>query len=104
AMIYATLRGKNCYGGVLVWGDFRMDYIEYKLNVINTELHAIQENIDRYGQFQFTIKGWTITIFSGFILLAVEQSKPILLATCAISIVLFWIFDASFKCIQKIYI
>jgi hypothetical protein len=77
---------------------------EMKFEILKWEMSAVQDGMRTYGQVQFTIKGWAITVFSGFIFFAVKEDEPMFLILCAISVFLFWILDAIFKSIQKVYI
>lgn len=77
---------------------------DLKLDLLKKEMDNIQGHIRAYGQVQFTIKGWAITIYSGFIFFAVKEKEPVFLGLCAITVLLFWLLDAIFKSIQKVYI
>ncbi|RMG19489.1 MAG: HIT domain-containing protein [Methanobacteriota archaeon] len=94
--------------GVLLEEKQRMatmnDIFQSKLVLLKQEIDNLQTGIYSYDKILFTIKGWAITIFSGFITLTVQQNKPQMLLLAAISVVLFWILDALFKSIQRVYI
>ena len=77
---------------------------QIKLDLLKHEMDSVQNNLRAYGQIQFTIKGWAITLFSGFIYFAVKEQQPIFLGLCALTVVLFWLLDAIFKSIQTVYI
>jgi cytochrome b subunit of formate dehydrogenase len=80
------------------------DEFKFKLELLKYEMDTVQSGIRAYSQVQFTIKGWAITIFSGFIFFAAKEKQPIFLSLSAIAVILFWILDAIFKSIQEVYI
>jgi hypothetical protein len=80
------------------------DEFSFKFELLKREMDAVQSGIRTYGQVQFTIKGWAITLFSGFIFFAAKEKQPIFLGLCALAVILFWILDVVFKSIQKVYI
>ena len=80
------------------------DEFQFKLGLLKQEMDTVQNGIRTYGQVQFTIKGWAITIFSGFIFFATKETKPIFLSLSAVAVILFWILDATFKSLQQVYI
>ena len=50
------------------WGYFMgIELEEYKI---------LQDKIDKIGDFRFKIKGWTITLFTGFILGTIASPLP----------------------------
>ena len=72
------------------------DKIKYKLDIVQNEKK-------RYGQIQFTVKGWAITVFSAICTISIKDSKLDLLLLAALSVTLFRILDAIFKGLQTIY-
>lgn len=80
------------------------DVFQYRFDLLKQEIDNLQTGIYSYDKILFTIKGWAITIFAGFITLAVQQTAPALLIFASIVIILFWILDALFKSIQRVYI
>ncbi len=80
------------------------DEFQFKLDLLRQEMDTVQDGIRAYGQVQFTIKGWAITVFSGFVFFAARETQPIFLGLSAIAVILFWILDAIFKSIQEVYI
>ncbi len=81
-----------------------IDIFQSKFGLLKQEIDNLQTGIYSYDKILFTIKGWAITVFAGFITLAVQQGKPLLLLFAAIAVILFWILDALFKSIQRVYI
>src|SRR5215217_5483838 len=69
-----------------------------KLDLLKQEFDSVQGGIARCGDVQFKIKGWAITIFSAFVLIAVQHGKPVLLVACAGTVVLFWLLDSFYTC------
>lgn len=81
----------------------KQDEFEYKFELLKQEMETLQEGIRTYDTNLFTVKGWAITIFSAFVIFAAQARQPMYLAFCAIAVVLFWLVDAIFKSIQRIY-
>jgi hypothetical protein len=81
-----------------------VDEFNFKFELLKREMDAVQSGIRTYGQVQFTIKGWAITLFSGFIFFAAKEKQPVFLGLCAMAVILFWTLDAIFKSIQRVYI
>src|SRR5215217_2271234 len=75
-----------------------------KLDLLKQEFDSVQGGIARCGDVQFKIKGWAITIFSAFVLIAVQHEKLVLLVACAGTVVLFWLLDSFYKSLQYLYI
>ena len=66
------------------------DEFEYKCDFLKFELGELQNSIRTFHGYLFIIKGWSITVFSGFILFAAKEHKVLYLIFCALSVVLFW--------------
>ncbi len=80
------------------------DEFQYRYDLLKQEIDILQEGIRQYDSALFTIKGWAITIFSAFIFFAADKRQPSFLILCAISVTLFWLFDSTYRSIQRIYI
>lgn len=80
------------------------DEFKYKFELLKDEIGHIQSSISAYDNILFIIKGWAITIFSGFVIFAIDKNKPVFLAFTAAAVILFWILDALFKSMQRVYI
>ena len=79
------------------------DVFDYKFELLKHEMDALQSGIRSYDSNLFTIKGWAITIFSAFVIFSLQANQPLYLAFCVVPITLFWLVDAIFKTIQRIY-
>lgn len=79
------------------------DEFDYRFEILKLEIETVQAGIKSYDSILFTIKGWAITIFSAFIVIALQVERPLYLVFCAASIILFWLIDTLFKVIQWIY-
>jgi hypothetical protein len=75
-----------------------------RLELLKKEIDIVQEGIARYGDVQFKIKGWAITIFSAFVIFALEHKQPVMLLACGVTVLLFWALDAFYKSLQSVYI
>lgn len=77
------------------------DLFSYRLNLLQKEMEMLQNGIRGYDSIVFTIKGWTITVFSAIILFAIDKQKPFLYLFCIASILSFWLIDAFYKSTQN---
>jgi hypothetical protein len=76
----------------------------FKLDLLKQEMTSVQENMRAYGQIQFQVKGWAITVVTGGILFALDKNNDKLWMPLILVVLLFWILDALFKSIQHVYI
>jgi hypothetical protein len=56
-------------------------------------LHAI---IQRLATNSFTVKGWAVTVASGFLGFSVKDAKPAIAFVGLVPIIIFWIIDAYY--------
>ena len=80
------------------------DEFDYKYELLLKEIDILQSNIRSYDSIIFTIKGWCITIFSGFLFFSAKENQAIYLFFAALAVVLFWTLDATFKGFQRKFI
>jgi hypothetical protein len=80
------------------------DECDHKFELLKLEIQILQDSIRSYVFILFTIKGWTITLFSAVIFFSVQSTKPLYLVFCAVSVILFWVVDGVFKVTQKKFI
>ncbi|MCS7304145.1 MAG: hypothetical protein NZ602_03420, partial [Thermoguttaceae bacterium] len=65
------------------------------------ELEIIQDIIKRMAQNSFWIKGWTVTLVIGTLLL--EGAEKVQLGLAFIPLVVFWVLDAYFLRQERMY-
>ena len=80
------------------------DEFDYKFELLKQEMETLQNGIRTYDSNLFTIKGWAVTIFSTAVYFSIQARQPIYLMLGAMSVLLFWMIDAVFKAVQRIYI
>lgn len=80
------------------------DLFSYRLDFLQKEMAMLQDSIRSYDSILFTIKGWSITVFSAIILFTVDKQKPFLYFFCIASVLSFWLLDAFYKSTQTILI
>jgi len=88
-------------------GDNMKDPFDYKFELIKQEMETIQSGIDTYNRTIFAVKGLAMTLFTAFIAFIGRQSNGpsgVIFLAMGIILLLFWILDALFKSIQKVYI
>jgi hypothetical protein len=85
-------------------GELVVDEFQFKVDMLKHEMDAVQEGIRTYGQVQFTIKGWAVTVFTGALAFALDKNEYRLFFLCVIAVLLFWVLDSIFKSIQEVYI
>jgi hypothetical protein len=68
------------------------------------EYDLVQSRVRDYDARLFQIKGWSITIFSAALGLAIVQGKELLLVVPFFSCLIFWGLDALYKSFQYIMI
>ena len=77
------------------------DLFSYRLKLLQKEMEMLQNGIRGYDSIIFTIKGWSITVFSAIVIFAVDKQKPFLYWLCFASLLSFWLIDAFYKSIQN---
>ena len=81
---------------------------DYKFELLKQEIDAVQKGIDIYNRTIFAVKGLAMTLFTAFIALVGSKNfalpNKLIFLAMAIILLLFWILDAIFKSIQKVYI
>ena len=75
-----------------------------QFEVLMKEYDLLQSRIRDYDARVFQIKGWSTTIFSAALGLAILQNKPLLLLVPLFACFIFWGLDALFKSFQHIMI
>lgn len=81
-----------------------MDAFEHEWQLLMKEIDILQNSIRSYDTILFQIKGWAITIFSGFVYFVAKEKEPIYLAFAAAAVVLFWALDSTYKSFQRGFI
>jgi hypothetical protein len=79
------------------------DLFDYKYDLLKEEISTLQSSISEYDKILFTIKGWAITVFSGFIFLIAseEDHRVFFIAMAALAIALFWSLGLIYKTYQQ---
>ena len=79
---------------------------DYQFELVTQEIGIVREAIEGHNRSFFTIKGWAITVLTGFLIYAAQTEKPPLPLALAMIVVLilFWVQDCVFKSIQNVYI
>jgi len=85
--------------------NYKKDLFEYKLTILQKELDAINQIIERHDNYTQTTKNWTIIAWIGitsFILKDApdEEIKKMLLFTPIIPL-LFWFVDTTWRSLQN---
>lgn len=80
------------------------DTFDYKYELLLKEIDILQGGIRGYDSILFTIKGWSITIFSAFIFFVAKEDEALYLILAAIAVILFWALDAINKGFQRAFI
>ena len=77
----------------------------YGVRMTDRELHlqALQGIINRLSGQSFTIKGWALTVLSGFLGLSYTVKSPSPLYISAIPIILFWSLDGYYLSTERRY-
>lgn len=91
-----VLRGKSAMAGETA-NTTRFELLKKGIDIV-------QEGISRYGDVQFKVKGWAITIYSGFVIFALQHKQPVMLLACGVTVLLFWVLDAFYKSLQCVYV
>jgi len=66
-------------------------------------LEMIQSVINRMGQNSFIVKGWTITLVTGLIILSIRGENRIFLLIALIPGVTFWCLDAYYLRQERLF-
>jgi len=80
------------------------DTFDYQVELLWKEIDLLQQSIRTYDTMLMTIKGWSITVFSAFVIFAVKEEQPQNLLLCVLAVLLFWVLDALFKSFQRAFI
>ncbi len=75
-----------------------------QFEVLMKEYDLLQSRVRDYDARVFQIKGWSTTIFSAALWLAIAKEKPFLLLVPLFTCFIFWGLDALFKSFQQIMI
>lgn len=80
-----------------------MNEFEYKLDLLKQEMDTAQDGIKTYNEAQFKVKSFAIPLLAGFLTFAMDKNKPIFLISGVIIVMVFWVQDAYFQSIQRVY-
>ncbi|MCJ7706764.1 MAG: hypothetical protein MUO38_04005, partial [Anaerolineales bacterium] len=99
------LRGSDQWKGGAVPSPTRTQF-DYQFELLTQEIGIVREAIEGHNHSFFTIKGWAITLLTGFLIYSAQAGRPPLFLILAMIfvLVLFWIQDCVFKSIQNVYI
>jgi hypothetical protein len=79
------------------------DEFKYRLELLKQEMKTAQNGIKTYNEAQFKVKSFALPLLAGFLTFAMDKHRPIFLLSSVVIVILFWIQDAYFQSIQKVY-
>lgn len=77
------------------------DEFDYRYELLLKEIELLQKRIGDFDTLQFNIKSWSITLFSGFVFLALKEKTKIFVGFGGITVILFWILDSIYRKFQR---
>ncbi len=80
------------------------DQFDYQFELLNKEMDTLQANIRNYDSILFRIKGWALTVFSGFVFFSLREGRSTYLLLGAAAVLMFWTLDATYKGFQRTFI
>lgn len=80
------------------------DLFDFRLEILKQEVDHLQNNIRNYNNILYVIKGWSITLFSGLVALAVQQDRSAILIAALLTIPMFWMIETFARQLQKVFI
>jgi hypothetical protein len=81
-----------------------MDESEAKFELLKQEMQAVQQGIRGLDTALFAIKGWCVTVTAAVAGLAATKDQPLLILVGFAVALTFWLLDAHYKAIQRVYI
>lgn len=85
-------------GVIILTGEINNLYVKSDDKIKHLEF--IEAVINRLNHDSFLIKGWMITIVSGFLVLAVRNCKHVIILMALLPVIIFWVLD-SFYLLQE---
>ena len=84
----------------------KADAFMLRFDILKQEINNLQGGIQSYDKMLISIKSWSLTVFSGLVLLAsqdtvIDRSYYLLLGL--FTTLMFWMLDGYFKGIQRVY-
>lgn len=77
---------------------------EYQFELLKQEIDVLQNSIRSYDSMIMEVKKWAVTIYSGFLLIKLNNDNIDFIKYGIIGIFLFWLIDSILKSIQGRYI
>ncbi len=74
---------------------------DYKFELLLKEIDLLQRKVESYDSIAFKIKGWAVTIFSGFLIVSAKENRIDYLLVCIFAVLMFWSIENTFKSFQK---
>jgi hypothetical protein len=81
-----------------------MDETEAKFELLKQEMQAVQQGIRALDTTSFAIKGWCVTLSAAIAGVAATKDRPLLLLIGFGVALAFWLLDAHYKAVQRVYI
>jgi len=80
------------------------DILDFRLEILQQEIDNLQASIRNYNNILYLIKGWSITLFSGLVALALQQNNPKIILIAIPSSLMFWITETLARIVQRHFI
>lgn len=77
------------------------DLFDFKKELLKDEINVIHSKINTYNDLSFKIKGWAVTIWSGFIAYGTQNKDYLVILASLPALITFWTLDAYFKQYQR---
>ena len=77
---------------------------EYQFELLKQEIDVLQNSIRAYDSMIMEVKKWAVAIYSGFLLVKLNNDNIDFIKYGIIGIFLFWLIDSILKSIQGRYI
>ena len=76
---------------------------ERKLDLLLAEYLQLQKSVEEFDARALTIKAWSVTLSAAGIVTAYVQTVPFVLVVSALSALVFWLVEASWKVNQQAF-
>ena len=77
---------------------------DFRLEILKQEIDNLQSSIRNYNNILYLIKGWSITIFSGLIALAIQQNNEKIILISIPTVLMFWLIETLARIVQRHFI
>ena len=80
------------------------DLFDFRLEILKQEIDNLQASIRNYNNILYLVKGWSITIFSSLVALAIQQGNEKIILVSVPTALMFWLIETLARMVQRRFI